>query len=380
MGRWANAMIAGLLAAVPAAARAAAPDDAAVAADIRADTLRTWQAYKRCAWGHDELKPLSRSYHDWYGSPLQIAAIDGYSTLKLMGFKRETREIERYVIGQARFDRDQPVKTYEVYQRILGGLLCMYSYTHDPRILTKAEDFARRLLPAFASPTGIPYYYVNLKTGAATGNPVNVAEAASYVFEFGILSYYTHDPVFYRTGMRAERAIFARRSSIGLVGQSIDVETGKWLTDQSHVGAYIDSYYEYMYKASLLFGDPELRTMWAQSIAVINAHIAENYKGELWFAQVDRNSGVRLNRFVNVWDAYFPGLLALSGDLDRATRHQDAWDHAWDRFHMLPERFDYGTGEVVHAAYTLNPEMMESVYYLAHYTHDPRYKARNLKY
>jgi len=35
---------------------------------------------------------------------------------------------------------------------------------------------------------------------------------------------------------------------------------------------------------------------------------------------------------------------------------------------------------VVHGAYTLNPEMMESTYYLAHYTHDPRYKARNLKY
>ncbi len=379
----ARAMAAVLLALAPIGAEAAAEwpsSDAAIAAEIRADTLRTWTAYRRYAWGHDELKPISRSYHDWYGKPLQIAPIDGYSTLKLMRFERETREIERYVIRDARFDRDQSVKTYEVYQRILGGLLCMYSYTHNPRSLAKAEDFGRRLLPAFASKTGIPYYYVNLKTGAASGAEVNVAEAASYVFEFGILSYYTRDPVFYRTGMRAERAIFSRRSAIGLVGERIDVNSGKWLAEQSHVGAYIDSYYEYMYKAGLLFGDPELLAMWKVSIAAIDTHIAEDYHGELWFAQVDRTTGVRLNRFVNVWDAYFPGLLALSGNLDRAARHQDAWDRAWNRFHMLPERFDYATGDVVHGAYTLNPEMMESTYYLAHYTHDPRYKARNLKY
>ena len=361
-------------------ARAAEPSAAAIAAEIRADTGRTWAAYTRCAWGHDELRPLTCGAHDWYGAPLGIAPVDGYSTLKLMGFDAEAARIHRFVLDDARFDRDADVKTYEMYQRILGGLLATYADTHDPRVLAKAEDFARRLLPAFASPTGIPYYYVNLKTGAVKGATVNVAEAASYVFEFGILSYYTKNPVFYQAGMKAERAIFSRRSAIGLVGESIDVETGKWLTPQSHVGAYIDSYYEYMFKASLLFGDPELNAMWRASIAAVQAHIADEHEGELWFAQVDKDTGARLNRTTNVWDAYFPGLLALSGDVARAARHQDAWDRVWRRWRMLPERFDYGTGAIEHGAYTLNPEMMESVYYLSHATHDPKWRARALGY
>ena len=357
-----------------------APSDAVIAAEIRADTLRTWQAYRRDAWGHDELKPLSHAGHDWYAGSLHIAPVDGYSTLKLMGFDRETREIERYVVRDIRFDQDQFVKTYEVYQRILGGLLVMYAETGDPRILAKARDFGDRLLPAFGSPTGMPYYYVNLKTGAANGARVNVAEAASYVLEFGILSYYTRDPKYYQAGMKAERAVFSRRSPIGLVGQDIDVETGRWLTPQSHIGAYVDSYYEYMWKSWLLLGDPELKRMWDVSIGPIGRYLPDQRPDGLWYAQVDMADGHRLNRFGNVWDAYWPGLLALSGDLDRAARHADAWDGMWRRFGALPERFDYGTGEVLRANYTLNPEIMESNYYLWRYTRDPKYRERNLRY
>ena len=352
----------------------------ALAVEVRAETLRTWRGYERCSWGHDELKPLSCGAHDWYVQPLGIAPVDGYSTLQLMGFASEARRIERYVVHDFTIDRDEYVKTYEIYQRVLGGLLYMYSVRQDPRVLAKARETADRLLPAFASPTGMPYYFVNLHSGATKGARVNVAEAASYVFEFGILSYYTHDPKYYRAGMRAERAIFSRRSAIGLVGQDIDVDTGRWLLPVSHVGAYIDSYYEYMYKAWLLFGDPELKAMWDASIAAVDRYVADPRPDGLWFAQVDMDTGVRLNTSTNVWDAYFPGLLALSGDLDRAALHQDAWDGAWQHWHRLPERFDYATRAVEHGAYTLNPEIMESAWYLAHATHDVKYVARVAHY
>ena len=380
MIRWLLLFTAFLAASAAARTAGTKAADIAIAAEIRADTLRTWEAYRRDAWGHDELRPLSHSGHDWYAGSLHIAPIDGYSTLKLMGFTAQTREIERYVVNDVRFDTDQFVKTYEVYQRILGGLLVMYADTHDPRILAKAQTFADRVLPAFASPTGMPYYYVNLKTGATKGTRVNVAEAASYVFEFGILSYYTHDPRYYQAGMKAERAVFSRRSAVGLVGQDIDVETGQWLTRQSHVGAYIDSYYEYMWKAWLLLGDPELKAMWDASLPPIRKYLADEQPGGLWFRQVDMVDGRPLNTMVNVWDAYFPGLLALSGDVTRAARHQDAWDAIWTRYGMIPERFDYASGAVVNGHYTLNPEMMESAYYLWHYTGDPKYRERNLKY
>ena len=59
---------------------------ASLARDVRAETLRTWNAYAQYAWPHDELLPLSRGYHDWYADSLSIAPIDAYSTLKIMGF------------------------------------------------------------------------------------------------------------------------------------------------------------------------------------------------------------------------------------------------------------------------------------------------------
>ena len=47
---------------------------------------------------------------------------------------------------------------------------------------------------------------------------------------------------------------------------------------------------------------------------------------------------------------------------------------------MLPERYNYETRQVVDPPYTLNPEIMESAYYLYHYTGDPKYKQRILNY
>jgi len=36
-----------------------------LAAEVKAEFLHAWTGYKKYAWGHDDLKPLSQSYHDW---------------------------------------------------------------------------------------------------------------------------------------------------------------------------------------------------------------------------------------------------------------------------------------------------------------------------
>jgi len=105
----------------------------------------------------------------------------------------------------------------------------MYELSGNPGILAKAVDFADRMLPAFNTKTGIPTYWVNLKTGIARGDTVNVAEAATYTMEMGILSYYTKDPKYYQAGKKATKAIFDRRSKIGLIGDVINVQTGEWV-------------------------------------------------------------------------------------------------------------------------------------------------------
>ena len=44
-----------------------------------------WNAYKTYAWGHDELKPVSKSWNDWFGIGLTI--VDSLDTMYIMGLK-----------------------------------------------------------------------------------------------------------------------------------------------------------------------------------------------------------------------------------------------------------------------------------------------------
>jgi mannosidase alpha-like ER degradation enhancer 2 len=43
---------------------------------LRQEFRHAWDGYKQYAWGHDALKPLSKSSHDWYGVPLLMSPVD----------------------------------------------------------------------------------------------------------------------------------------------------------------------------------------------------------------------------------------------------------------------------------------------------------------
>ncbi len=259
--------------------------------DVRQETLRAWNAYVKYAWGHDELKPLTGSYSDWYSEPLFLQGIDAYSTLKIMGYEDEAGRIEKYVIRHLDFNKDIYVKTFEFNIRILGGLLSIYEFSGNPDLLDKAEDFGKRLMPAFNSASGLPHYWVNLKTGQVKGDTVNVAEAGTYLIEMGVLSYYTQNPTYYQVVKKAVRHIYECRSPLGLYSENINVETGKISDSISHIGACIDSYYEYIWKAWLLFGDPELKDIWDHSITAVHQYIAEESDTSLWYSKVNAFTG-----------------------------------------------------------------------------------------
>jgi len=351
-----------------------------LAREVVDETLRSWQSYKKYAWGHDVLAPLSKSYKDWYEEPLYISPIDAYSTLTLLGLKDEAREIEDYVVDSLDFDIDIDAKIFEVNIRILGGLLAMYESSQNPRVLDKARDFADRMLPAFDTETGIPKYWVNLKTGIARGDTVNVAEAATYTLEMGILSYYTQDPKYYQAGKKATLAVYNRRSSIGLIGDVIDVETGEWVSEQSHICAGVDSYYEYLYKSYLLFGDPDLGKIWEESVERIHKFIAEDYEEKLWYGRVNMHTGKPESAVITLYDAFFPAILAISGDIPRAERLHHTWDWLWNKYGLEPMVYDFKKGTPNYPAYDLNPEIIESAYYLYHITGDSTYYRRNAQY
>lgn len=44
-----------------------------------------WKAYKKYAWGQDELLPMSRTHHTWFGVGLTL--IDSLDTMYIMGLK-----------------------------------------------------------------------------------------------------------------------------------------------------------------------------------------------------------------------------------------------------------------------------------------------------
>src|SRR6266481_1197561 len=254
-----------------------------LAARVRTEFLHAWNNYERYAWGHDALRPLSKTPHDWYGQSLLMTPVDALDTLVLMKLDAEANKARALITTDLSFDRDIYVKNFEITIRLLGGLLSGYQLTNDKRLLELAEDLGNRLLPAFNSPTGLPYVYVNLRTGQVRDPLSNPAETGTLLLEFGTLSKLTGKPVFYDKAKRALVETCKRRSAIGLVGSGINAETGAWTDPDSHISGGIDSYYEYLWKCWLLFGDKECRDMWKASIPAINKYLADDSGGELWY-------------------------------------------------------------------------------------------------
>ncbi len=317
---------------------------------------------------------MSGTIHDWYGEPLLMTPVDALDTMMLLGLNDEAVKTRELIAATLSFDRDIFVKNFEITIRILGGLLSGYQMTGDERLLRLAEDLGDRLLPAFESPTGMPYMSVNLRTGRVRGARSNPAEIGTLMFEFGTLARLTHRPVFYDKAKRAVVALYARRSKIGLVGEEIDVETGAWVGRASHVGGGIDSYYEYLLKSARLFGDADFERMWKESLRVLNERLADEAPTGLWYGQVDMDSGVRTATEFGALHAFLPGVLALGGDLDRARRLQDSCFRMWTANGAEPEVLDYRTLRVVDPGYPLRPEIVESAFYLHRLTGNPRYR------
>jgi hypothetical protein len=186
-------------------AQTLAPDDRAqLAASVRAEFQHAWSSYKRLAWDHDELNPVTRTPHDWYPpTVVYMTAVDALDTMTLMGLSDDAAETRRYLLDHLSFDQDVPVQVFEVTIRLLGGLLSAYQMSGEPKFLTLAEDLGNRLLPAFNSPTGMPYRFVNLRTGKTTGEVSNPAEIGTLMLEFGALGKLTHREVFYDTAKHA---------------------------------------------------------------------------------------------------------------------------------------------------------------------------------
>ncbi len=340
---------------------------------VREACQHAWKGYKDYAWGYDDLRPLTKNGRNWYKNSLLMTPVDAFDTFIILDLKTEANEAKDLILSKLNFDVDNEVQVFEITIRQLAALQTAYEMDGDKRFLDLAVDLAKRLLPAFNSNTGMPYRYVHLQTGKTRDGINNPAEIGTLFLEFGKLSKLTGDPVYYNRAHKAIMAVFERRSALGLVGENIDIQTGKWISENSHISGYIDSYYEYIFKGWKLFGDPELKKAWDIHSAAIRKYLLRETKNGSFLTRVNMNTGKEVAPYYGALDAFYAGLMAYSGDGVNAKKVQKANYYMWTHFNIEPEEFDFNKDSVRSAYYVLRPENLESTFYLYRTTKKDEY-------
>lgn len=92
--------------------------------------------------------------------------VDGLDTLYIMGLYNEFREARDFVakIDWSKTRGSSLVQVFETTIRYVGGLLSAYELSGDVVFINKTVELVDKLLPAFDTPTGIPYRYVDFST------------------------------------------------------------------------------------------------------------------------------------------------------------------------------------------------------------------------
>ncbi|XP_010542915.1 PREDICTED: alpha-mannosidase I MNS4 isoform X2 [Tarenaya hassleriana] len=351
--------------------------------EVREMFYHSFDGYMKHAFPLDELKPLSCEGEDTLGG-YALTLIDSLDTLALLGDRANFTSSVEWIGKNLQFNINKTVSVFETSIRVLGGLLSAHLIasdyatgmripSYDNELLVLAEDLARRMLPAFDTPTGIPFGSVNLMHGVDKHESkiTSTAGGGTLTLEFGVLSRLTNDPVFEQVAKNAVRGLWARRSNLDLVGAHINVFTGEWTQKDAGIGTSIDSFYEYLLKAYILFGDEEYLYMFQEAYGAVMQYLHK----DPWYVEVNMDSAAIVWPLFNSLQAFWPGLQVLAGDIDPAIRTHTAFFSVWRRYGFTPEGFNLATLSVQHGqkSYPLRPELIESTYWLYKATRDPRY-------
>jgi mannosyl-oligosaccharide alpha-1,2-mannosidase len=365
-----RALLAGasaLLAATRLSARPAAHDWRTLGEDVRREMRWAWRNYRDRAWGKDQIKPISGGFESFplKNHHLGLTIVEALDTLWVMGLDEEFRDGVEWVKRNLDFDVDGEVSVFETSIRLVGGLLSAFHACGDPVLLATARDCADRLLPAFAaSPLGIPHRFINLKTGTIRGQVTNPAETGTFIPEFGFLSRATGDDRYRAAAKRALVSMFERRSKIGLLADAMDCMTGEWKSRRATIGPPSDSYYEYLWDGWDLLGDRECLAMYRACTAAILKHQPQTTAGNLWFVDVDFETGKRINWDQDELASFYGGLLAQGGNVREGAAYTRSWADVENRFAVLPEEYDAASGKVISATNSLRPELADAAFNL----------------
>ncbi|CAF0866549.1 unnamed protein product [Rotaria sordida] len=340
-----------------------------------------YDSYLKYAYPYDELRPLTCDGYDTWGS-YSLSLVDAIDTLAVLGNNTEFARVYT-LIQNLDIERDINVSVFETNIRVIGGLLSAHllakrmnvsvnsTWPCTGPLLDLAVSLADKLLPAFDTETGIPYGTVNLVWGVPIGetNITCTAGGGTFLIEFGTLSRLTGDPKYERAALKALKGLWSKRSSINLVGNHINIQTGEWTAYDCTIGSGVDSYFEYLVKGAILFRQPELIYMMNEYIKAIDAYMSD---GTGWFVYANYQQGRKTMPLFASLDAFYPGLLTLLGKLDRARETLYAYHTIWRKYGSMPEFYNLAQHDCAQGreGYPLRPEHIESIMYLSKATND----------
>ncbi|KAK6305189.1 endoplasmic reticulum mannosyl-oligosaccharide 1,2-alpha-mannosidase-like [Coregonus clupeaformis] len=384
------------------------PEDTAPLAPVsvkpvdRLETVReafrhAWKGYKEFAWGHDELKPVSKSYGEWFG--LGLTLIDALDTMWILGLKEEFEEARKWVETELSFSKNVDVNLFESTIRILGGLLSTYHLTGDEMFLEKAKDIGLRLMPAFKTPSKIPFSDVNI--GKGTAHPPRwtsdstLAEVTSVQLEFRELSRLTQDPQYQEVVNEVMRLVHKLPGKHdGLVPMFINTNSGQFTHKGVFtLGARADSYYEYLLKQWIQGGktEPDLLEDYLEAIEGVKKHLLRT-TGPRKLTFVGELNHNRFNPKMDHLVCFLPGTLALGAHNGLPEDHMELALQLMETCHQMYVQMETGLSpEIAHFNLQpydgrdvnvkpadrhnlLRPETVESLFYLYRFTKDTKYR------
>ncbi|AAS52847.1 AER165Wp [Eremothecium gossypii ATCC 10895] len=244
--------------------------------------LESWQDYVAHAWGYDVFNAASGQGQNFGEKPLGWMIVDALDTMMLMQahtkdvrhrlrLRREVARCEAWIRDELDYDMNTEVSVFETTIRMLGGLLSAHHLAETLGVGTpavyaaKAEELGARLVPAFlASPVGIPYSSVNLRTGEAVKSmgigEASLAEFTTLQLEFKQLAYVTGNATYWKLAEAVYKPFFRENdypaAYDGIAPVGVLPDTGKFFTPAFKIGARGDSYYEYLLKQYLQTREP----------------------------------------------------------------------------------------------------------------------------
>lgn len=304
---------------------------------VRDAFLQAYNSYVTYASPYDELLPLSKAPSDTFNG-WALSHIESLDTLWLMGLY-EQFDSALAVIANTTFSMPptKPARFFETVIRYLGGLLSAYALSHDPILLSRADDLGAALLPTFNTTSGLPAYGVYIGNGELAqgwiGNTSLWSEMLTCQLEYKYLAYLTGRTPYYTAVEDVMEIMYA--ANLTLYGDLFPVlwsiNTGLPTSQKVSVGAFADSAYEYMLKQWLLSGrtDAKARDLYLRSAnAILDRLTYISPKRHLLYvtdANVGPDSDFSPTHIFEHLTCFLPGMLALGAAMLPDTPPTHMW-------------------------------------------------------